>query len=250
MSDRAKLTPEQLMALLEAVIRKAPSLGHDEALTDGDLRWLGRAEALLVAAAYPSGLSNEVLNFRRGRTQLGAFNHSREMLLAPLHTAYCQLELAAPSEAQGAFIPAGDTWNGYAALVKLMQQECDDLLLVDPYLDASLYLSFAPHSVARTGLRCLTCKRNEYNPALSAAALRWSTEPIAEIKQIQVRYAPSGSLHDRLIIFDRSVVYLISQSLKDIAKRSPASVSRAEPELASLKVAHYDALWSEGEPLL
>lgn len=249
MSIGAKVTPEQLLALIEAVLREAPPLVYGEPLTDKDLRWLGRAEAILTAAATV-GVSSELLDFRVARQLLGSYNHNREALLASLHTAYCHAELAAPATAQGAFIPAGDTWNGYAAIVKLVQRQCDDLLLIDPYLSAALFTDFAPHSVARAGLRCLTSKRNELHAALEAAAQRWADDVLGRAKPVEVRYAANGALHDRLIIFDRTEVYLISQSLKDIAKRSPASVSRAEPELASLKIDHYETLWSKSDPLL
>jgi hypothetical protein len=151
---------------------------------------------------------------------------------------------------RGGFIPAGDTWNGYAALVRLLQRECGDLMVVDPYLDAAIFLDFLPHSTALRPVRCLTAKRNEYHPALTAAAARWSGDPVGQQKPVEVRYAPSGALHDRLIIFDRGAeVWLISQSVKDIAKRSPASVLLADSELGHLKADHYEAAWTQSTPI-
>jgi hypothetical protein len=118
-------------------------------------------------------------------------------------------------------------------------------LLVDPYLTSDLFTDFAPHSGARKGVRCLTTKRGEYHPGLAAAAQKWAGDAIARSKPVEVRYAPPGTLHDRLIIIDRGGAWLVSQSLKDIAKRSPASVSRGDAELTQLKADHYDALWSQ-----
>jgi len=160
------------------------------------------------------------------------------------------VELNAPLETRGAFIPAGDTWNGYAAVVKLLQRDCTDLMVVDPYLDASIFLEFMPHSRVRNPTRCLTAKRNEYHPGLAAAAARWSSEPASQQKPVDVRYALPGALHDRLIIFDRGAeVWLISQSIKDIAKRSPASVAVADSELGRLKAEHYEATWAQSSPI-
>ena len=131
MIGRKPLPPEQLIALLEAAIRDAPPFVYQEKLTDSDIRWLGRADALLEA----SGAITALVNFRAARQSLGHYRHSRNQLLIPLHDAYSKMELLVPAALQGAFIPGGDTWNGYAAIVKIMQIECDDLLVVDPYED-------------------------------------------------------------------------------------------------------------------
>jgi hypothetical protein len=192
------LSPEQLLALLEAVIREAPPFEYQHPLTENDLRWLGRAEAVIEA----TGSTTDLMEFRLARKTLGTYSHSRDALLGPLHNAYYRVELHAPTAVQGAFIPAGDTWNGYAALVKLIQRECDELLIVDPYLSSELFTDFAPHAAARNRIRCLTSRRGEYHPGLVAAARRWSVDALSHKKPIEVRYAASGALHDRLIIFD------------------------------------------------
>ena len=155
-------TPEQLLALLEAVIRDAPAFEYQQPLSEAERRWLGRAEAIIEA----SGSMPALVEFRIARQNLGSYSHSRNKLLLPLHTAYGRVELHAPVAARGAFIPAGDTWNGYAALVKLIQNECDDLLVVDPYINSDLFTYFLPHSMARTGVRCLTTRRSENHPGL------------------------------------------------------------------------------------
>lgn len=245
MSQPSALSAEQLLAMLEAAIKDAPALKYDVPLTDADLRWLARAEALIEA----SGATVALIQFRTARSNLGGYSHSASDVLAPLHNAYCRVELTAPLASRGAFIPAGDTWNGYAALVKLIQTGCDDLLLVDPYLSADFFIDLAPHSAARSSVRCLATKRNEYHPALAAAARKWTADPISSNKPIEVRYAAPGSLHDRLIILDRAEAWLVSQSFKDVAKRSPASVSRAEAEMGRLKADHYDVLWDQSEPI-
>lgn len=237
--------PEQLLVLLEAAIHDAPPFTYEEPLTDADKRWLGRANALLEA----SGAVPALVNFRTARQALGTYSHSRDNLLIPLHDAYSRIELLVPAAMQGAFIPGGDTWNGYVALVRIMQTECDDLLIVDPYLSSVIYTDLAPHSAARKSVRCLAMKRPEYHPGLQAAAGKWAGDDISKHRAVEVRYAPQGSLHDRLVIIDGAEVWLVSQSLKDIAKKSPASVSRAEAELGKMKVEHYQQVWEASEPL-
>lgn len=245
MAAPSRPSPEQLLALLQAAIEGAPAFRYGETLTDEELRWLGRADALLEAA----GAMTASINFRVARGQLGGYSHSRSNLLIPLHDAYSKIELMAPAAAQGSFIAGGDTWNGYASLVRLMQRDCDDLLIVDPYLNAAIYTDLAPHAKAKVAVRCLTAKRPENHAGLLAASNRWASDGISANVSLAVRYAPAKALHDRLIIIDRSEVWLISQSLKDIAQRSPASISRAESELGAMKVQHYESLWPGSDHL-
>lgn len=240
-----KLGPDQLLALLEVAIRDAPKLTYNVALSEQDLRWLGRAEALLEASQSLTDLTA----FRLARRHLNTYAHSRDALVGALINAFYRVELQAPIDSRGSFIPAGDTWNGYAALVRLLERDCDDLLLVDPYLNATLFTDFAPHAAARKAVRCLTTKRSENDPGLVAAAQKWATDKIGQKTPVEVRYAAAGALHDRLIIFDGAEAWLVTQSLKDIAKRSPASVSRAEAEISALKAEHYNALWNGAAPV-
>jgi len=238
-------SPEQLLALLEAAIREVPPFEYNVRLTDYDLRWLGKADALLEAC----GSIPALVSFRTARQNINTFHHDRSNLLQPLHDAYSKVELMVPTSLQGTFIPGGDTWNGYAALVRIFQCDCENLLVVDPYLDATIYTELAPHSAARTGMCCIATQRPEYHAGLVAASEKWAGDAISNGRLVEVRYAPSGALHDRLIVVDGSDVWLISQSLKDIAKKSPASVSRAEPELGAMKVQHYEELWLKSAAL-
>lgn len=238
-------SPEQLLALLEALIRETPTFKYQEPLSEDDLRWLGRANALLEA----SGATPALVSFRVARQGLGSFTHDRSALLIPLHDAYYRAELMAPAASQGGFIPAGDTWKGYAAIVKLVQRDCDELLVVDPYLNSDFFTEFIPHAAAKKTIRGLTTKRTENHPALLATAGKWARDAASKGCPVELRYAPNGALHDRLIIIDGHEVWLVTQSLKDIAKRSPASVSRAESEVGKLKAQHYDSVWQQSTPL-
>lgn len=116
-------------------------------------------------------------------------------------------------------------------------------------MNASLYTEFAPHVKAVSGIECLTEKRKENDLALIASKTKWDGDKISERNSVDVRYAKEKSLHDRLIIIDDKEVWLISQSFKDIAKRSPASVTRADDDVAELKAKYYRSLWDQSMPL-
>jgi hypothetical protein len=199
---------------------------------------LARAEAVIEAGNRVS----DIVAFQTARSSIGTYSHSRTKILAPLLNTLERLELYAPTTGQGRFVPSGETWKGYAALVKIIQPACTDLLIVDPYLAGSLFIDLLPHSNA-AGVRCLAAK-GKYHDALIAAYQKWQGDPIGSAQPAELRYAPPKALHDRVIIIDMKDVWLVSQSLKDIAARSPATLTRADTELAGLKASHYDSLWS------
>lgn len=176
-----QVSPEQLLALLEALIREAPQFGFKEQLSERQMKWLGRADAALEASASFHAL----IQFRGARRAIGSYSFNPDNLIVPLHEAYSKIELTAPTILHGGFIPAGDTWNGYAAIIKLIQTECDNLLIVDPYISSSIYTDFAPHSTPNTSIRYLTTHKRDYHNGLVAAAQKWASDPIAQIHPVE-----------------------------------------------------------------
>ena len=122
-------------------------------------------------------------------------------------------------------------------------------MVVDPYLNSEFFIEFMPHAAAKKTVRGLTTKRNENHTVLLATAGKWARDPASTGRPVELKYAPKGALHDRLIIIDGREVWLITQSLKDIAKLSPASVTRAEIEVGQLKAEHYESVWQLSTPL-
>lgn len=224
---------EKVRAQLEHLISTAPELDYDEERTVEDVRWLAKAEALLSHG----GEMVDVSDFRAARAALGSYGHDPMAVLRPVMTAYYRVEALCPPSARGVFIPQGDEWGGFAALVELLSTQRGDVLVVDPYLDAKAYCEVV--SVAKaTGIRFLAS--GIYREGLNVThAKRIASGDGA----VQLRYGKKGALHDRLIILDNAEVWLVSQSLKDIAARSPASLSMANEGLARMKVEAYAALW-------
>ena len=240
-----KYSPEHLLALLQATIREAPSFAYDYSLTDDDQRWLGRVVAILEG----SGNKNYAAAFRAERVNIGYLSFSQAGLMQPLYDVLSDLELQVPASLQGAFIPPGDTWLGYAALVKVIQTNCSGFLIVDPYISASIFSELMPHAAASNGTRLLTANQPKLHAALLASANKWQATHLAPNETVEVRYAPSSALHDRLIVSDSKDAWLVSQSIKDIATKAAASVTRADPELALMKAQHYEALWLASTPI-
>jgi hypothetical protein len=138
---------------------------------------------------------------------------------------------------QGAFIPVGGSFDSYAALSKVFSQAKSDILLVDPYMDDSVLLEFGGAVPEMVTLRLLS----DQATAKLSAARKWKTQYPA--RELQVRLTLPRSLHDRVILVDGKDAWTITQSLKDLAKRSPAEIVKAN-DIAALKIAAYEQIWN------
>ena len=119
---------------------------------------------------------------------------------------------------------------------------------VDAYMDAKALTDFAPLAAEGVLIRLLTDSKYTARDALQAPAARW-TRQYDRARPLEVRFTAPRLLHDRLIIVDGAQVWSLTQSLKDFAGRSPASVLRVDGDMARLKLEAYAEMWASAQPL-
>jgi hypothetical protein len=209
-------------------------------------QWLGRVSALLERSGQ--------------RSEAVALNVKVEMLdmLGPkvvsagvsqiLHRALARAELAAPATAQGMFISAGDGFSAFAAVGKVFARATRDLLLVDGYADATVLTDYVITAREHVPIRILTADKQARRSVLMSAVSRWHAQ-FGSDRPLDVRFAPSSSLHDRLILVDRQEAWLVGQSFNAMAERSHTSIVRADTALAAMKVTAYEDMWLAGTAL-
>jgi hypothetical protein len=229
---------EALYRQLGRIIETAPDFTGYEPLTQDHLLWMGRAHALVRA----SGDTSAQVEFElASRGVQGALRHdSIKQLMLVLYKVLGTAELNAPPSARGAFIPVGNSFDAFAAITKVLLTATTDILLVDPYMDETALTDFGSCSAAGVMLRLLA-DDSSVKSSLAPAAARWVSQHGAN-RPLGVRLAPARALHDRAIFIDRKTGWILTQSLKDFAKRSPAELVRAD-DTASLKIAAYESIW-------
>lgn len=115
-----------------------------------------------------------------------------------------------------------------------------------PYMDDTALLDFAGAVPGNVALRLLS-DSSTAKPALGPAAAKWKSQ--YPQRSLMVRLAPARTLHDRAILVDGKQAWTVTQSLKDLAKRSPAEIVRAD-DTASLKIAAYELIWNTAKVLV
>ncbi|WP_137865114.1 MULTISPECIES: hypothetical protein [unclassified Sphingomonas] len=69
-------------------------------------------------------------------------------------------------------------------------------------------------------------------------------------RPLQLRLAPARTLHDRLLIADKSKAWILTQSLKDLAARSPATLQQVDAELSAMKWDAYSQIWDASQAII
>ena len=166
-----------------------------------------------------------------------------------VHRALARAETAAPAAYRGKFIPVGAEFTSLQVIGKILSEATSEVLFIDPYMNASVLTDFAPMVPTQSRVHVLCDPANTKPDDLLPAARRWADQFGAD-RPLEVRMSAPKALHDRFIIIDRKIVWTVTQSLKDLVKRSPASVQRVEePEMVRMKLDHYGQVWQDARPL-
>ena len=236
---------ENLYRQLGRLIETMPDLTAPGLVKPDVHQWLGRAYALVQSTG--DVLDTVALRTNVGRLNTAAKNHAAQEIYAIIYRAFAVAELKAPAGSVGAFIPVGNSFDAFAAISKLLQSATKDVLILDPYMDETTLTEFATALPENINLR-LMADENDYKAPLIPAAQKWSQQYNAK-RPLALRLAAARTLHDRAIFIDGTTAYTLTQSLKDIAKRSPAEIIRAD-DTATLKLAAYELIWQNSKVIL
>lgn len=238
------MEPAELHARLKALVSEwVPFEGRGQVSQEA-LLWLGRLHALVVEADN----ATDSIVFGVAMQGIGTALHEMNaaQLKAIIFKTLAAAEMKAPAAQQGSFIAAASPFQVFAALAKIMASAKREVLIVDPYIDAVALTDVATSAAEGIQVQLLgDSVRVQAN--LAPGVARWKAQYTA--RPLEVRMSATRALHDRLVVIDQSEVWNLSQSIKDFANRSNASIERSNAELGAEKVAAYLALWAGATPL-
>lgn len=249
------MDPQAIYVNLGRLAEQIPDFDEIEELRPSDHIWLSKVHALILEL----GSKNDAVKFQQAWHSidkgLNRRNHilwidcenGKKIVLSLLYASLAIAELKAPDAVQGAFIPVGNAFDAMVGVGKALSPAKGDVLIVDPYMDEKALTDFA--LLAATGVRIrLLADNKHYKQTLAPAAQRWIAQYGGD-RPLEVRLAPDRTLHDRVIITDESTVWVLTQSLKDFAARSPATIVRSEGDAAILKIDAYKGMWATATPI-
>ncbi len=236
---------EARFAHLKGLLATMPDFGSRTAPNNSPetLEWLGRLHALLDTGIF----GTDAISVLIASDDIGGVLHEKNVgsIKGALYRAIAKTELQLPASSRGAFIPAGNAFDALTTSSRILAEAKKRVLIVDPYLGPKILESFAIQANENVVVSLLGAKRKT-RPGLEASAAAWIAQ-FGTKRPITLRYATKKQLHDRMIIIDSQFVWDVSQSFEDLAVRSPATLSRAPAELATLKIDAYRDIYDNAE---
>jgi hypothetical protein len=238
-------TAQALYAQISSLIQTMPDLTAMGPLSGDTLRWLGRAQVLVEHA---EGVGAKI-EFQTHRNTLEQNRHiAAERIAGLLYRALAAVETMMPAPFEGAFIPAGNTFDAMTAVTKIFARAKAELLIVDPYLDEKILTEFAPLAPAGVKLKLL-CDEAGYKQTLTLALSKW-VQQYGVMRPIEARAARARTLHDRLVAVDGTLVWTVGQC-NALATRAPTSFVQSDTATAELKIRAYgEDIWSAAKSLI
>lgn len=240
------MEPEQRYAHLKELAATIPDFGNRTRANNEPkvLEWLGRLYALLNDKIF----GTDGINVKLSSETLGTALHenSERAIITSFYRAIAIVELSLPQSSRGSFIPAGNSYDAITALARIIGEASQTIMIVDPYMGSKTLANFVIQAKESVSISLLAAKK-KIQPGFEPMVTSWVAQ-YATARPLAVRYVEPKTLHDRLIIVDNRIVWDISQSLEHLAARSPATISRADPETAQMKIEAYTAIFDQAVP--
>jgi hypothetical protein len=228
------LTKEQLLGEAEDLLRTAPPMAEIIQNDENGVAWFGRFSA--VIRAWNMARSAEVLLAQMQLESMAPEQNQNgyRRILALLNEARhaLRMETVGPLSVPVAHGQVFDYFDEVRKIIELARQ---DLLFIDPYLDAEFVSRYLSHVSKGVTIRLLARERlTTLLPAVDLFAKQSG-------HTIEVRSAPH--FHDRYVFVDRNACYQSGASFKDGAKSAPTTITQITD--ASIAMSQtYEDLWN------
>jgi hypothetical protein len=226
------MTPQVLLDAFHRLIREEPALAGRGAYEAPQHEWLGRASHLIQEWD-----STEAIGFKvAARAMAGNLNRQMNYgsVLTTIREAIASLEAGLPSGAAQIFGP-GAVYDVFKALNDLVGSATKSLLIIDPYMDGSIFDTYLSNLQPSVATRLLIAR---YVENVKAAA---STFHAQRGNTVEVRR--SLELHDRVIFVDSAQCWVLGASIKDAAAKKPTYLAPLSDDVVGMKLCIYESLW-------
>jgi hypothetical protein len=233
---------EQLLAEIEDVLRTMPTMEDFDNESESNPSWLGTAAAVIAAwDILQTPFAHQHIRAIEKYADLDKrFLHDRSSyrsLKGLLHQARTSLRMQTVG-ALSISVPTGGVFDYFDEIRKIIEEAREDLLFVDPYLEAEFVSRYLSHVTDGVTVRLLASKK--LPPLLSALDAF-----VAQHKTV-VYVRSCHDLHDRYVFVDHERCFQSGASFKDGAKRSPTTLTQITDAFAAV-LQTYESMWNKGK---
>lgn len=231
------MSKEQLLVEIEDIIRTMPPQATVRHAPENG-PWFGRVSAAIEKwKPSKSSLVKEYLDLFLSNGHARETLHGFTKLLILLHQAQNDLRLETLGPTNVA-IPHKMVFEYFDEIRKIIELARQDLLFVDPYLDAEFVSRYLPNVTAGVTVRLLAREK--------LAILLPAVEVFVQQAGATVEIRSAPHFHDRYVFVDRASCYQSGASFKDGAKSAPTTLTQITDAFAPI-LNTYEDIWNRAE---
>lgn len=224
---------EELLGEVEDLLRTMPQRDTLHHFLDENYAWIGRAGVFVERWCSPKRIF-----FDLAVSQLQSkSNVAVAKILTLLHEARHDLRLDTIGPVNTA-VGHGSVFDYFDEIRKIIEPATEDLLFIDPYLDADFVARYLPHVSHGVTVRLLA---REKLPSLIPAADLFSRQ-----NGIEINVRSTAGFHDRYVVVDRAACYQSGASFKDGAKTAPTTLTQIT-DAFTVVLQTYENLWRDAK---
>lgn len=151
-----------------------------------------------------------------------------------------------PPQELEAFFKKGEAHDAYVHIRTIVQSATSNIIVIDPFIDDSIYVLLKTLDVRSIRIRVLARERNL--PKDFSLEGEKFFEQHTNLSSFEDR--ATEDIHDRFIVIDNKRVYLLGTSVKDAGKKASAVVPIEQAQIADLILHYLEDVWHSSTELL
>jgi len=237
-SQHARFTSQQLLAEIDDILHEMPTRATIRQETEENYAWLGRVSALIENWNPPmSVLLRIYLDQFYGR-MAHEVEESLRKIVTLLYQARHDLRMKTVGPVN-VLVGEGRVFDYFDEIRKIVEAAKDDILFIDPYIDAGFVSRYLTHVAPGVRIRLLARERlDSLLPAVDA---------FVEQSKAQIEVRSSADFHDRYVIVDKVACYQSGASFRDGPKAAPTTLTQITDAFPAV-LETYEALWTSSNP--
>lgn len=235
---------EQCAGLLRDALSSAPS----DSWSDSTAAWFADVAGIINAHDAALGLPFRMLIAQVTNTNSAPSSpllanmtlNAQSEFIARARMVLTQLQLSTNSYSTRRVVQ-GEVYDYFEEVRQLVSAAQEDVLFIDPYIDATFVARYLPQIPETVTVRLLTSvgQVRSLRPALNLYGEQHG-------RTVEVRAFPNQSIHDRHLIVDHRDVYQSGASFKDGGRNAPTSINQIV-DVASDLIGAHEVRWNQAQ---
>jgi len=181
-------------------------------------------------------------HFIKSQEGLSSYAGRREYIWHGFRPLLTGAEEAQPAEGEAFFVKGSDH-DAYVHIRAILQQAKGELIIIDPYMNGTIYQVLGTLPVANMAVHILTSN-------IPTDVMLEGQKFVKQRLHYTLEIRTTKDFHDRFIVVDKARGYLLGASIKDAGHKSFTIVPLEDPAVLQFFINHAAQVWASAAVLL